>query len=69
MLAALGLLGLSGVACDDPPAVSSPDAGRTSEKIEALRDRIDAQTVEMKDELQPILDDVSAPPPDAGASN
>lgn len=56
--------------CDDPPAVASPDAGSVSQKIEALRDNVEAESDQMRETLKPVLDDVSVPSkPDVGSSN
>jgi len=68
--AALAVVGAVGsVGCDDPPAVSSPDAGNVSERIEALRQKVDSESSEMRDKLDPVLSDASTPnAPDAGTA-
>lgn len=64
---ALAVTGVVG--CDDPPAVSSPDAGNVSERIEALRQKVDSESSEMQDKLDPVLSDASTPnAPDAGTA-
>lgn len=61
--------GVGFVGCDDPPAVSSPDAGNVSERIEALRQEVDSESSEMRDKLDPVLSDASTPnAPDTGTA-
>jgi hypothetical protein len=64
------VLALAGVVgCDDPPAVSNPDAGNVSERIEALRQKVDSESSEMRDKLDPVLSDASTPnAPDTGTA-
>jgi hypothetical protein len=70
-LAGLALLSfVLGPGCDDPPAVAGSDAGSISEKVEALRENVQAKSDQMRESLKPVLDDVSVPTkPDVGPSN